>query len=153
DRALQAAGEDRPTLGATMLDAVGRAFVRRDLVAARAALKRGLEGDAPEEDLTYGGLWVLLLERELKVPTDGTAERALRAGGNHASWPSKLAAWANGKLSDADLATLAQNTSQRVEADFYTALARKAAGDPSAVDRLRAVAKSPIIDLLEVQLA
>ena len=32
-------------------------------------------------------------------------------------------------------------------------MARKAAGDPAADERLRAVAKAPVIDLLEVQLA
>jgi cellulose synthase operon protein C len=151
ERAL-AASADRPTLGATMLDAVGRALVRKDLVSARAALKRGIDGDVSEEDLVYGALWVSLLERETKAPTDGTVERALRAGGRTA-WTSKLTAWANGKLSDADLSTAAHSASQRVEAAFYTAMARKVAGDPSADQRLRQVAGAPVIDLLEVQLA
>src|SRR5690606_3870202 len=96
------------------------------------ALKRGLEANVNEEDLIYAGLWVLLLERELGVATDGTAGRALEVATNRSSWTAKLAAWANGKISDADLGTLAQNTAQRVEAQFYTAMARKAAGDPSA---------------------
>ena len=136
-----------------MLDAVGRALVRRDLPAARTALKRGLEGDVADEDLVYAGLWLWLLERELKVPTDGTAERALKAGQNRASWTAKLAAWASGKLSDADLGTAAQTSSQKVEVAFYTAMARKVTGDPAGTERLRDVVKSPIIDLLEVQLA
>jgi tetratricopeptide (TPR) repeat protein len=152
DRALTAAGADRPTLGAVMLDAVGRALVRHDLTAARAALKRGIDADVSEEDLVYGGLWVSLLEREDKAPTDGTVERALRSG-THGSWTSKLSAWASGRLSDADLGAAAQSASQRVEAAFYTAMARKAAGDPSADQRLRQVATAPVIDLLEVQLA
>lgn len=152
DRALVAAAAERPILGATVLDAVGRAFVRRDLPAARAALKRGIEADVPEEDLVYGGLWVLLLERELRAPTDGTAERALR-GGDRGSWVAKLSLWANGKLSDAELASSAQNAAQRVEAAFYAAMAKKVAGDPGAEESLRQVAKSPVIDLLEVHLA
>ena len=153
ERAMQLAADDRPVLGATVLDAVGRALVRRDVGSARAALKRGLDGEVDEEDLVYAGLWLLLLERDLKVPTDGTAERALRAGAGRASWTGKLAAWGSGKLSDAELVTMAQSTAQRVEADFYTALARKVAGDPGAEARLRDVAKSPVIDLLEVRLA
>ena len=64
-----------------------------------------------------------------------------------------VTAWASGKLSDSDLNTAAQNPSQRVEAAFYTAMARKAVGDPAAEERLRAVAHAPVIDLLEVQLA
>jgi hypothetical protein len=152
ERALALAGSDRPTLGAAMLDAIGRALVRHDLVAARAALKRGIDGDVSEEDLVYGGLWVSLLERELKTTGDGTAERALR-GGPRGAWTGKLTAWASGKINDAELSTAAQSASQRVEAAFYTAMARRVAGDPSSVERLKAVAGAPVIDLLEVQLA
>lgn len=153
ERAMQLVANDRDMLAATVLDAVGRALVRRDVTAARAALKRGIEGEVDKEDLIYGGIWLLLLERELKVPTDGTAERALQVGSSRASWTSKLAAWATGKLSDADLGTAAQSPSQRIEVAFYTALSRKVAGDPAAEERLRDVAKAPVIDLLEVQLA
>ncbi len=152
ERALSAAASDRPTLAATMLDAVGRALVRKDLPAARAALKRGIEGDVSEEDLVYGGLWVSLLEREAKAPSDGTVERALRAGSKTA-WTTKLSAWAGGKLSDAELGAAAQSPSQRVEAAFYTAMAGKVKGDPGAEQRLKQVAGAPVIDLLEVQLA
>lgn len=153
ERALSLAASDRPTLGATMLEAVGRALVRHDLSAARAALKRGLEGDAPDEDLVYGGLWLRLLERELQVTTDGTADRAMRVGTSRTSWTAKLAAWASGRMSDAELGTAAQSASQKVEALFYTAMGRKIAGDPAATERLRDVVKSPVMDLLEVQLA
>jgi hypothetical protein len=152
DRALSLAATDRPSLGAAMLDAVGRALVRRDLPGARAALKRGIEGDVSDEDLAYGGLWVSLLERELKAPSDGTVDRALRAG-QRSPWTAKLTLWAAGKLSDADLATAAQSASQRVEAAFYTAMGRRVAGDPSADQKLKAVASAPVLDLLEVQLA
>jgi len=152
ERALQYASVDRPTLGAAMLDAIGRALVRRDLKAARTALKRGLDGDVDEDDLVYGGLWVGLLEKELRESSDGTVERALRVG-NKKSWTAKLTAWANGKLSDSDLNTAAQSVSQRVEAAFYTAMARRVAGDPGAAEKLKAVAMSPVIDLLEVHIA
>jgi cellulose synthase operon protein C len=152
ERAFSAAATDRPTLGAAMLDAIGRALVRRDLPAARAALKRGIEANVNDDDVVYGGLWVSLLERELRASQDGTVERALRAS-NKTAWTAKLTAWANGKLSDSDLTTAARSTSQRVEAAFYTAMGRKAAGDPAALQRLRAVASAPVIDLLEVQLA
>jgi cellulose synthase operon protein C len=152
ERALLAAAADRSTLGAAMLDAIGRALIRRDIVAARMALKKGLDGDVGEDDLVYGGLWVQLLEREQKVPPDGTVERALRAG-SRSTWTAKLTAWAAGKISDNDLSSAAQNAAQRVEAAFYTAMARKIAGDPAAEQRLRAVASAPVIDLLEVQLA
>ena len=152
ERALQLAASDRPTLGAAMLDAIGRALVQKDLAGARGALKKGLDGDASEDDLVYGGLWVQLLERELHAAPDGTTERALRTGGK-GTWTAKLSAWANGKLSDSDLSTAAQSASQKVEAAFYTAMSGRVSGDPGAEPRLRAVATSPVVDLLEVQLA
>ncbi|EYF08730.1 hypothetical protein [Chondromyces apiculatus] len=152
ERALALASQERPILGATMLDAVGRALVRGDLTSARAALQQGLEENAENDDLVYGGLWVTLLERQQRVPTDGTAERAL-SGAKSGSWTGRLAAWATGKLSDQDLGTAAQSAAQRVEAQFYTSMARRVAGDPNAAEGLRAVSRSPVIDLLEVHLA
>ena len=136
ERALAAAAADRPTLGAAMLDAIGRALVRRDLDAARAALKRGIEGDVSDEDLVYGGLWVSLLEREVKAPTDGD-RRARAPRGAKSAWTAKLAAWASGKLATPTCSAAAQSASQRVEAAFYTAMARSVAGDPTADHRLR----------------
>ncbi|AKT43128.1 hypothetical protein [Chondromyces crocatus] len=152
ERALALAAQERPILGATMLDAVGRALLRGDLGSARAALRQGIEENAGGDDLVYGGLWVTLLERQQRAPTDGTAERAL-SGARSGSWTGRLAAWAAGKLSDADLGTAAQSAAQRVEAQFYAAMAKRVAGDPSAAEGLRAVSRSPVIDLLEVHLA
>lgn len=153
DRALVAVEHDRPTLGTTMLDAVGRALVRKDLPAARGALKRGLDAEVNEEDLVYAGLWVSLLEQELKVAPDGSSERAIKAGGARASWTSKLANWASGKLSDKDLNAAAQSASQKVEAAFYAAMKRRASGDAAAEADLRTVATAPLFDLFEVQIA
>lgn len=153
DRAMEIAGEDRVALSATVLDAIGHAFVRKDLASARAALRKGLDAAIRDDELVYGGLWVQFLEREQKVTSDGAAETALRRAGGRGAWTGKLAAWASGRLSEADLAAAAQSASQRIEAAFYTAIARRAAGDPAADTRLRDVAKSPVLELLEVQLA
>jgi tetratricopeptide (TPR) repeat protein len=152
DRALEAAAQERPLLGATVLEAVGRALVQHDVDAGRAAVKHGIEGSIPNDDLVYAGLWLTLLEREAGVPSEGTAARAIEAGSNR-GWVGKLAAWANGKVSASELHAAARNASQRVEAAFYTSLAGKIAGDPEAEAHLRSVAQSPIIDVLEVQLA
>lgn len=153
DRAMEIAGEDRASLSATVLDAIGHAFVRKDLAAARAALRKGLDAGIQDDQLVYGGLWVQFLEREKKVTSDGSAEMALRRANGRGAWTGKLAAWASGRLSEADLAAAAQSAAQRVEAAFYTAMARRASGDPAADTRLRDVAKSPVLELLEVQLA
>jgi len=153
ERAIQIAGEDRLALSATVVDAIGHAFVRKDLAAARSALRKGLDADVRDEDLVYGGLWVQSLERELKATADGTAETALRRATSRVAWTGKLAAWASGRMTETDLANAAQSAAQRVEAQFYTAIARRAAGDPAGDTRLRDVAKSSVIELLEVQLA
>ena len=146
------AAPDRAALGTTMLDAIGRALVRRDLGLARMALKRGIEGDVGDDDLVYGGLWVWLLERALHVTPDGSVERALRPG-PHGFWTGRLCLWANGRVSGEELAASARETAQRVEAAFYAAMMKSTAGDPGAKDRLREVSISPVIDLMEVQLA
>ena len=54
---------------------------------------------------------------------------------------------------DADLVAAARTVGQKTEASFYTALGRKVAGDGAADKALAEVAKSPVIDLIEVQLA
>ncbi|MDI3284592.1 hypothetical protein [Polyangium sp. 15x6] len=153
DRALSVAATDRPALGATVLQIVSRALVRRDLDAARAAVRQGLEADVDQEERIYGGLWLSLLERELRAAPDDTATRALATNGDRDAWVVKLAQWALGRMTDDGLLASAQNAAQRVEAEFYTAMARRASGDPAAAERLRKVADSPVLDLVEVQLA
>ncbi len=153
ERALAVAASDRPALGATVLQVVSRALVRRDLEVARAALRQGLEADVDQEERIYGGLWLLLLERELRAAPDDTTTRALATNGDRDAWVVKLASWATGRMTDEGLFAAAQNAAQRVEAEFYTAMSRRASGDPAAQDRLRKVAESPVLDLVEVQLA
>ncbi|MFO0588085.1 MAG: hypothetical protein U0441_11120 [Polyangiaceae bacterium] len=153
DRAIQIAGEDRAALSATVLDAVAQAVIRKDLAGARAALRKGLDSDVRDEDLVYAGLWVQLLEREQKATSDGTSEQALRHAPSRTAWTGKLAAWATGRLNETDLTNAAQSAPQKTEVAFYTAMARRASGDPTGDTKLRDVAKSPVIELLEVQLA
>lgn len=151
ERALQLAQTERSALGSTMLEAVLRAVVRRDLPSARAALKLGVEAGVEADDLVYAGLWAHLLERELKVQGDGTTEQAMKAGQQRGAWTSKLVSWATGRLSDTELRGAANNAVQRTEVDFYLGMASRIAG--AGDDGLKKVAASPILELLEVQLA
>jgi cellulose synthase operon protein C len=144
---------DRDVLGATVLQTVARALVRRDLDGGRAALKQGLDADINQEDRIYAGLWLQLLQRQTRAPTDEVITRALVVTGDRDSWVVKLATWAMGKMTDDALIAAAQNTSQKVEAEFYTAMSRRVGGDPASDALLRRVANSPVIDLIEVQLA
>ena len=153
ERAFVAAGQDKRELAATVLDAAQRAFLRKDVNAARAAVNRGLAGDLPDDDIVYAALWLLFTERETKSRSDGTATRALASIGDDGRWQSRLAAWGLGRMKDSELQAAARTLTQKTEASFYTALARRAVGDSAADTVLAEVVKSPAIDLVEVQLA
>lgn len=153
DRAMSASLSDRDVLGATVLQTAARALVRRDFDSGRAALKQGLDADIDQEDRIYAGLWLQLLQRQTRAPVDETVTRALAISGDRDSWVVKLATWAMGKMTDDALIAAAQNNSQKVEAEFYTAMSRRVGGDPATDALLRRVANSPVIDLIEVQLA
>jgi len=153
DRALSIASSDRQALGSTVLSLVSRALVRRDLELARLALHEGLEADIGQEERIYGGLWLLLLEREMRLATSEDTTRALMISGDRDAWVVKLATWASGKMSDEALFSAAQSASQKVEAEFYTAMSKRASGDAGATSRLKGVAESPVLDLVEIQMA
>jgi tetratricopeptide (TPR) repeat protein len=143
---------DRALVGATMLEAVSAALVRKDVGAARMSLKKGREAGADHEDLVYGALWLWLVERELGAKPDGSASEILGDAAGQSSWIGKLATWASGRMTDESLLEEANSEATRVEAAFYVAMAKRArgAGDDGS---LRRVAESPVLDLLEVQIA
>jgi tetratricopeptide (TPR) repeat protein len=154
DRAFAAADQNKHEVTATMLEAAQRAFVRRDPAAGRAAVTRGLSVGLRDDDLVYAALWLLLVEKDMKAASDGTAARALSNIKDDGRWPSRLAAWGLGKIKDADLATDARTVGQKTEASFYAAVSRRIAGDSSAAAALLGeVANSTAIDLVEVELA
>lgn len=152
-RALEMADSHRQMLGPTMLSAVGRSLVYRDLHAARAALQTAMKAQIGEEDLVYGALWVMLLERELGKTPDGKVERVLSEAEHTDAWVGTLARWGRGGLDDEGLQRAAATYTQRIEALFYIAMNARAKGASSAASQLREVAENPLIDLMEVQLA
>ncbi len=151
-RALDEMGGDRAVVGATMLQVASNALVRGDLEAARGALRKGVDAGAPIEDLVYGALWLMLVEKQLRATPDGTVSDILDGAVGSSAWVGKLAAWGKGKLSDEALISQAFSESTRVEASFYVAMGRRAAGSTEG-DSLRKVAESPVLDLMEVQIA
>jgi hypothetical protein len=153
DRAYDAARADSRELGATILDAGRRAITRGDLSIARSAVQRGVESSLPAEDLVYLALWLKLLEIELAVPRDGSAEDALSGMEDATGWIAKLRAWGRGKLSDAELVAQAQDRVERTEASFYVAMSRRARGDKAAYQELAKVAKSETVNLVEIGIA
>lgn len=76
ERAYAAAPGDKHQAAQTIELVIGRAFVRGDLAAARDGLQHAIAADLDSDDLVYFALWVRLLERQLRVPTDGSPDSA-----------------------------------------------------------------------------
>lgn len=153
DRALAFSTRDPSQLAVTLLESAARAFVRRDVTRARAALRRALDASLPDDDVVYLALWARLAERQTKALRDDTAESTLAAVKDE-GWTGKLALWATGRLADAALAGAAKTAVQRAEAAFYLACAKRLAGDEAgATAGFRDVASSPTIDLFEARMA
>ena len=154
ERALEAAPRDKRQTAATVGQLVGRAFVKGDLKAAREGLHRGLAADLDTDDLVYYALWVRLLERQLKVPTDGAADRIFAIAADGVRWTGKIAQFGAGALRAEDLLAAAKTPAQRTEALFYAAMDRRALGDATgATAGLRQVMAAGGVELMEVAIA
>ena len=154
ERAFEAAPRDKHQAAATVGLLVGRAFVKGDLKAARDGLARGIAADLDPEDLVYYALWVRLLERQLRQPTDGVADHVFGSVLDDGRWIGRLAAFGAGLVKSADLLASAKTPAQKTEALFYGAMDRRAAGDAKgAEEELKRVIGANGIDLMEVALA
>lgn len=153
-RAYEAARSNRRELAATVLDAARRALTHHDLQEGRDAVQRAIDANLDDEDLVYAALWLRLLEREMHVSGDGLAEQAFESVNDASGWPAKLRSWARGKLTDQELIAAARGRSQNTEATFYTAMNDEVSGKrQAALPKLEQVARSPAIDLIEVNIA
>jgi tetratricopeptide (TPR) repeat protein len=148
ERAFAAAGEDRRELTTTVLDAASSALVLGDVSGAARAVDRALTAGLADEDLVYVALWAGLVDKS------ASAQGALAGVRDDGRWVGRLASWGLGRIRDQDLVASARTASQRTEATFYVAMARRAAGDVDAATRgLREVAGSAAIELMEVRIA
>jgi hypothetical protein len=151
-RAYEASRNDVRQMTETVLDTSRRALTLGDLRTARDSVRRAVSADLADEDTVYAALWLKLLEQRLRVQSDGTAEEALaKIDAPATGWVAKLAAWGRGRLSAQDLLRQATSRVEQVEATFYVAMSNP--GDEHAVDKLREVAGSEAIDLVEVTIA
>jgi hypothetical protein len=123
------------------------------LPLARRVAQRAIEAGLASDEIVYVALWLQLLERKFNAASDGTVEEAYATVEESSGWPAKLRAWARRKLSDNELIAAARSTSERTEASFYIAMNEQVAGKPGSAERLREVAKSPAIELMEVGIA
>ncbi|MCL2778155.1 MAG: hypothetical protein FWD73_09135 [Polyangiaceae bacterium] len=154
ERALEAAPRDKQQAAATLGHIVGRAFVKGDLTGARDGLARAVSAEIERDDIVYYALWVRLLERQMRVPTDGSADRVLAQAASDPHWVGKVAAYGAGKLSVSGLVAAAQTPTQKTESLFYSAIEQKISGNMQGADAaLKQVLVSPGLDLMEVALA
>ena len=154
ERAFEVAGSDPRLLSATVMDAARRGLTLSDLNLARTAVERAVNAGMSSEDLVYPAIWLQLLERKLRVPSSGAVADAYSAIDEASGWPSRLRAWATGKISDSELLTAAKDRAQRTEAIFYAAMSRQVqGGTEDAKAGLEQVVKSEAIDLVEVAMA
>jgi tetratricopeptide (TPR) repeat protein len=153
DRALELAGNRRELLAPTILAAAARALVQRDLAAARAAVQLAVKTDLERDVKLSTALWLMLLERELGATPDGQVDQVLDDAVDADEWDGRLARWARGAVSDAELRAAARSFAERTEAEFYVAMRARAAGQADAAEQLARVAHNPLVDLDEVSLA
>jgi hypothetical protein len=153
ERAYEAANGDVRQLAATILDVGRRALTRGDLQAARQSAQRAIDASLGSDEMVYIALWLQLLERKFNVPSDGTVEEAYASIDEASGWPTRLRAWARGRLSNAELLAAARDPAERTEANFYAAMLDRAVGKMDATTTLRAVAASPAVELIEVTIA
>src|SRR4029077_6222992 len=154
ERAYAAAPGDKRQATQTIELLIGRAFVRGDLALARDGLSRAVMVDLSDDDLVYFALWVRLLEKQLRVPSDGTPDRVFVSGPDDGRWVATLARFGEGKLKGDELIARASTPIQKYEALFYTAMDHRAAGDTKGGDELlRQVVAGTGVELSEVTLA
>jgi tetratricopeptide (TPR) repeat protein len=154
ERAYAAAPGDKHQATQTIELLIGRAFVRGDIPAAREGLQRALSADLDSDDLVYFGLWVRLLERQLRVPGDGAPDRVFASVSDDGRWVAALARFGEGKLKGDELLARAKTPIQRYEGLFYAAMDHRAAGDTRGGDELlRQVVAGTGLELSEVSLA
>lgn len=150
-RAYEASRNDPEQLTASLLDAARRALTWGDVRSARETVRRAMSADLAAEDTVYAALWLKLLETRLSLTSDGTASEALASIDEDTGWIARLAAWGRGRLSDERLLSAGTTTAERVEAQFYVAMARP--DEATRLEGLRRVAQSEAIQLIEVTIA
>jgi tetratricopeptide (TPR) repeat protein len=154
ERAFDAAPRNKQQAAITVGQFVARAFVSGDLTAARDGLQRGLAADLDDDDLVYYALWVRLLERQRKVPTNGVADRVFARALDDAGWIGRLASFGAGLAKPDALVASAKTPAEKTEALFYSAMDRRAAGDAQGANSgLQQVLDAGGIDLMEVAIA
>lgn len=152
NRMLLRASGNTQVVSMALIEATATGLLNGDVRTAHRALEETL-GAAPDEDVVYAALWLQLAERAAKDTGDGMTKEAFEQIEPNAGWVYHLARYGLGQLDDAGLLKHASNLVERTEAEFYIAMRKRIAGDPSAQEKLTAIASGPAIELVETHIA
>jgi len=157
ERAIEAT-HDKRQIAATLGQLVARAFVRRDLLAAKDGLTRAIAAELGDDEIVYYALWVHLLEKQLAKPGDHrqdmTVAHVFASIPDDGHWVGKLAAFGAGKLPASQLAGLAKTKAEKTEAAFYQVMDARGGSPTDPNDAgLRTVVQGDGVDLMEAVIA
>lgn len=149
-RAIDAAPERSYTYANVLAFLVPRGEVGEALDAYHRALGRAV---VSEYIKIYASLWILDLDRRLRLPEDLLARDFLDSV-RGAKWHHDLARWASGHQSDAELLRRADTAAKRCELDFYQAMRSFVGGQfPAARAEWRKVLGSGMMSFFEFDMA
>lgn len=128
ERALTEAAGDSVLTGQALLDALSTLWQLTDLDGMSKAFDLGA-ASAGAADLVYAALWMhhATLQKGGQVPAEVTS--ILTSASETPGWRGSLARFARGKITEAELVSLAASEVDRVEARFYAAMAKKTKGE------------------------
>jgi len=153
-RALDAGHSDASQFTASVLESSRMALTQADLTGARLAVREAKSGGLGAEDEVYVGMWLRIVERQKRTPSDGTVEDIMANLDDISTWPARLRAWTLGQIDAKTLAQSAATPSQNTEALFYRAMQSRIDGNTDESKQLlEQVVQSPSVELVELTVA
>ena len=98
------------------------------MLAAHDGLRRAIASSLGDDEIVYYALWVQLLDRQLKRPSDPATGRVFASIPDDGHWVGKLAAYGAGKLPATQLLSFAKTKAEKTEATFYRAMDARTSG-------------------------
>lgn len=153
-RSFERAIDTLPERGITYAETLAFLIPRGEREEALDAYHRALGRPEITEYLkTYFTLWVINLDRRVGQPEDPLGHAFLADLSGH-EWYHQLAAWATGRMDDAELLARADSPAKRSEAYFYQAMRVLERGDQAEAEKLwRQVLVTEMMSYFEFDMA
>ncbi len=156
-RAADATGADEPqgrSQGQPYVDMMAFLIPRGEIEESVSMYHRALGRVRLSEAMkVYTSLWVSDILARAGQPADPLTE-AVFAAVQGGKWPTDLARWANGRLSESELLIRADTPGKQAEANFYLGMAHLRAGErPQAEACWRKVLETQMFGYFEYEMA